>query len=95
MHFKACSPLDLNTDAFFLNFYFKKIMKPVTVLLLISSVCASLVPKVDFRFQKHIVFSSVGGGSSHNVWMLEVLKELHSRNHTVSFFSRVRTRLIE
>ncbi|KAG1461069.1 hypothetical protein G6F56_005807 [Rhizopus delemar] len=63
-------------------------MKPVTVLLLISSVCASLVPKVDFRFQKHIVFSSVGGGSSHNVWMLEVLKELHSRNHTVSFFSR-------
>ncbi|CAO3703700.1 unnamed protein product [Rhizopus stolonifer] len=56
-------------------------------LFLISAVYA-LVPNVDFRSPKHIVFSTVGGGSSHNVWVLEILKELHSRNHTVSYFSR-------
>lgn len=59
------------------------------IFLLLISVVYALVPNVDFRLPKHIVFSTVGGGSSHNVWVLEILKELHSRNHTVSYFSRV------
>ncbi|KAG1151654.1 hypothetical protein G6F38_001119 [Rhizopus arrhizus] len=63
-------------------------MKLLLVIPLISTVCAFLVPQTDFRTPKHIAFASVGGGSSHNVWILKILEELHSRNHTVTFLSR-------
>lgn len=67
-------------------------MKLLLVISLISTVCAFLVPQTDFRTPKHIAFASVGGGSSHNIWVLKILEELHSRNHTVTFFSRVKNK---
>ncbi|KAI8887918.1 glycosyltransferase family 1 protein [Backusella circina FSU 941] len=43
-----------------------------------------LTPKADYFTPKNIAFCTQGGGSSHHFWVLEMLKELHSRGHNVS-----------
>ncbi|KAI9339248.1 hypothetical protein BD770DRAFT_448208 [Pilaira anomala] len=37
---------------------------------------------------KNIAFVSVGGGSSHHMWVFEILKEMHHRGHNISFYSK-------
>lgn len=44
----------------------------------------------DFRtIPKNILFSSVGGGASHNSWIIRILDQLHKRGHNVFFASTV------
>lgn len=44
----------------------------------------------DFRTTpKNILFSSVGGGASHNSWIIRILDQLHKRGHNVFFASTV------
>ena len=45
---------------------------------------------LDFRTSpKNILFSSVTGGASHNLWVLRVLDQLHNRGHSVFFAATV------
>ncbi|KAI8887025.1 glycosyltransferase family 1 protein [Backusella circina FSU 941] len=44
-----------------------------------------LIPRTDFFTPKNIIFCTQGAGSSHHFWVLEMMKELHSRGHNVSF----------
>lgn len=43
----------------------------------------------NFREPKNILFACNIGGSSHIVWVLEILEELAARGHHVSFYTRV------
>ncbi|CAO3700081.1 hypothetical protein G6F70_001031 [Rhizopus microsporus] len=42
----------------------------------------------NFREPKNILFACNIGGSSHIVWVLEILEELAARGHHVSFYTR-------
>lgn len=58
--------------------------------LFISLLTVSAIkPIPDFRTPKNIAFGSSGGGSSHHLWVFEILKELNIKGHNVSFYSRV------
>ncbi|CAO3585752.1 unnamed protein product [Absidia cylindrospora] len=45
-------------------------------------------PKAEFISPRNIGFGAVGGGSSHYFWVLEILKELRSRGHNTTLYSR-------
>jgi hypothetical protein len=48
-----------------------------------------IVPMPSFREPKNVLFSTIGGGSSHHMWVFEILKEMNNRGHKVSFYSKV------
>ncbi|KAI8085504.1 hypothetical protein BDF21DRAFT_380124 [Thamnidium elegans] len=64
----------------------------ITILFLAwiptNVVSENLKPITNFRTPKNIAFASSGGGSSHHFWVFEILKDMHSRGHNISFFSR-------
>lgn len=70
---------------------FKYYILPLLLILWIpSKVFADVtIPKSNYRVPKNIAFASVGGGSSHHMWVFEILKEMHNRGHNVSFYSKV------
>ncbi|KAI8888941.1 glycosyltransferase family 1 protein [Backusella circina FSU 941] len=41
----------------------------------------------NFRTFKNVFFITQGGGTSHHLWVFEILEELHTRGHNVSFYS--------
>jgi hypothetical protein len=43
----------------------------------------------SFREPKNILFSCPAGGSSHVVWVLQILEELSARGHNVTFVTKV------
>ncbi|KAI9266354.1 hypothetical protein EDC94DRAFT_35870 [Helicostylum pulchrum] len=53
-----------------------------------NGISTNLKPTASFRSPKNIAFASFGGGSSHHMWVFRILKDMHSRGHNVSFFSR-------
>lgn len=45
---------------------------------------------VGFRTtSKNILFAAIGGGASHNLWVLRILDQLHNRGHKVFFSTTV------
>jgi hypothetical protein len=72
--------------------YLLLFISAINVTKVSSTVAADdniIIPTPNYRTPKNIVFSTQGGGSSHHMWVLEILKEMHHRGHNVSFFSRV------
>ncbi|KAI8063679.1 uncharacterized protein B0P05DRAFT_590211 [Gilbertella persicaria] len=61
-----------------------------SALVISTIVLETVPPRPDFRSTKNITFSSAGGGSSHHVWVLEILKEMHHRGHQAALYSRVK-----
>lgn len=43
----------------------------------------------NYRERKNIMFSAMFGGSSHIVWVLEILEQLSSRGHSTFYVTRV------
>ncbi|KAI8341142.1 hypothetical protein BC941DRAFT_391151 [Chlamydoabsidia padenii] len=43
---------------------------------------------MDPRTPKKIGFGAVGGGSSHYMWVMEILQELHTRGYTSTLYTR-------
>jgi hypothetical protein len=75
----------------------KQILLFSSIVLLLNPIAhAGLVereqtmPFLTFRKPRNIIFSTIGGGSSHHMWVFEILKEMDKRGHNVSFYSRVR-----
>lgn len=73
-------------------------MKLSTLILALFTVASQLIigtPQetfdliANFREPKNILFACNIGGSSHIVWVLEILEELAARGHHVSFYTRV------
>ncbi|GAA5813725.1 hypothetical protein MFLAVUS_007212 [Mucor flavus] len=65
------------------------ILSLLLILWVPSKVFAdAVIPKSNYRVPKNIAFASVGGGSSHHMWVFEILKEMHNRGHNVSFYSK-------
>jgi hypothetical protein len=56
---------------------------------LLFSVASTLELKESFREPKNILFGSVGGGSSHINWVLNILEELANRGHNITFVTHV------
>lgn len=48
-----------------------------------------IVPVPNYRVSKNIAFGSMGGGSSHHLWVLDILEEMYTRGHQIHFYSRV------
>ncbi|KAI8085506.1 hypothetical protein BDF21DRAFT_359667 [Thamnidium elegans] len=69
---------------------FRHYILPLFLILWIpSEVLADvIIPKSNYRSPKNIAFASIGGGSSHHMWVFEILKEMHNRGHNVSFYSK-------
>lgn len=44
---------------------------------------------------KNILFSSAGGGASHNSWVIRILDQLHKRGHNVFYASTVSIHYIQ
>lgn len=47
-----------------------------------------VVPVPNYRNPKNIAFGSLGGGSSHQLWVYEILEEMHNRGHQIHAYSR-------
>jgi hypothetical protein len=58
-------------------------------LFFTAIVVEGIVPKANYRTPKNIIFSTQGGGSSHHMWVLELLEEMHNRGHSVSLYTKV------
>ncbi|KAI9266352.1 hypothetical protein EDC94DRAFT_603488 [Helicostylum pulchrum] len=69
-----------------------RLISVITILFMVcipaNAVSHNRVPTPNFSTPKNIAFASSGGGSSHHMWVFEILKEMHSRGHSISFFSR-------
>jgi hypothetical protein len=72
-----------------LNNHFILASKLLVFVLMLLTAVEGIVPKPSFRSPKNIAFATLGGGSSHHIWVLELLEELHRRGHSVSFHSKV------
>lgn len=78
------------TQHFYFLSFFLILMLLLFLCLLWTLVSSEIVPTPHYRTPKNIAFSSQGGGSSHHIWVMEILKEMNHRGHNVSFFSRVK-----
>jgi hypothetical protein len=80
----------------FLHLTFLLNMITVGVLFLLGLCCQIIqaqkewtAPILDARSPKNIGFGAVGGGSSHYLWVMEILQELTSRGHVSTLYTRV------
>lgn len=82
----------------FTVFQLSILMKLSTLILALFTVASHLTVGstqgtfdliANFREPKNILFACNIGGSSHIVWVLEILEELAARGHHVSFYTRV------
>lgn len=63
--------------------------------ILIGVLSEIIIPNAEYRSPKNIAFSTVGGGSSHHIWVFEILKEMHNRGHSISFYSKVKKKFLK
>jgi hypothetical protein len=71
-------------------------MKAVVIFIFVLIYSHLISANVDnlemiqtFRKPKNIAFSALLGGASHINWVLSILDELITRNHTAYFITRV------
>lgn len=72
-------------------------MIALSLLFLVGACCQIIqaqdgwiAPTVDDRSPKNFGFGAVGGGSSHYLWVMEILQELATRGHASYLYTRVR-----